>query len=174
MIPALDNLYIVATSNLDEASLPLNQKLLDRVHTVYLQSDDLTVKQLQGAGEEKTSDFLRARYTNIGDCLTQAQAHFPLFEQLNKFLTEATSYMGYQLRNDAVLFLLNNDVLPQQAAEDQMICQKVLTRLQGGKKLLPVLSKMEEFCQGTYPKAQQALLRMIRQCEAEDFTSYWG
>ena len=174
LIPALDNLYIIGTSNLDEASLPLNQKLLDKVHTVYLQPGDLTAGEQLAAGEEKPNSFLQCRYDNVSDHLEQAQEYFPLFEKLNKILTEATAYMGYQLRNDAVVYLMNNDVLPRQDAEDQMICQKVLTRLQGGKKLLPVLEKLLAVCQDTYPKATQALHRMIRQCQEEEFTSYWG
>lgn len=171
-IPALDNLYLTGTTNLDEASLPLNQKLLDKVYTVYLQQTP--EDNGEPAGQEKENAFLRPRYRNIGEDLETAQAYFPLFEKLNKILTEATAYMGYQLRNDAVLYLMNNDVMPQWEAEDRMICQKVLTRLQGGRKLLPVLQKMLAACQGTYPAATQALQRMLRQCEAEDFTSYWG
>lgn len=171
-IPALANLYILGTSNLDYASLPLNQKLLDKVYTVYLQPNDLTAYPV--TAPEKGSDFLQTRYFSVGDHLEQAQEFFPLFEQLNKILTEATTYMGYQLRNDAVLYLLHNDVLPRQAAEDQMICQKVLTRLQGGRKLLPVLEKLRVFCEGTYPKATRELDRMIRICETEGYTSYWS
>ena len=169
-IPALDNLYIIGTSNLDYASLPLNQKLLDKVYTLYLQQD------LQSAVTvtERENAFLQPRYRSIGEDLPKAQEYFPLFEQLNKILTEGTTYMGYQLRNDAVVYLMNNDALDRQAAEDQMICQKVLTRIQGGKKLLPVLEKLLAFCSGRYSNAQQALERMIRQCKEEDFTSYWG
>lgn len=173
-ISALDNLYFIGTSNLDEASLPLNQKLLDRVYTVYLQPDDLAAGAQNPAGEEMDNGFLRPRYENMADHLEQAREYFPLFEKLNRILTEAAAYMGYQLRNDAVLYLMNNDVMSRQAAEDHMICQKVLTRLQGGRKLLPVLHKLLTVCEGIYPNAERALRRMICQCEAEDFTSYWG
>lgn len=175
-IPALDNLYIVGTSNLDEASLPLNQKLLDKVHTIYLQPEDLT-----GSGQgvavpvEKENSWLRTRYFAIGDHLEQAQEYFPLFEQLNRILTEATAYVGYQQRNDAILFLLHNDVLPRQAAEDHMICQKVLTRVQGTEKAVgPVLCKLLEYCAGKYPKSKAAIQRMLAQCKAEGYGSYWG
>ena len=170
-IPALENLYIIGTTNLDEASLPLNQKLLDKVYTVYLQAQ-LKIDELPEA--ERENSFFEAKYQTIGDDLAQAQGYFPLFEQLNKILTEATTYMGYQLRNDAVVYLMNNDVMTRSAAEDQMICQKVLTRLQGSKKLLPVLQKLLDFCQGKYPMAEKALRRMALQCQEEDFTSYWG
>ena len=167
-IPALDNLYIFATSNLDEASLPLNQKLLDKVYTVYLQETPAAVP-----AEEKDNRWFQPRFREIGEDLPLAQEYFPLFEQLNQILTEATSYMGYQMRNDAVLYLMNNDAMPRQEAEDHMICQKVLTRLQGGRKLLPVLEKLQNFCKD-YPCAARALERMYRLCETEDYCSYWS
>lgn len=175
-IPALDNLYIIGTSNLDEASLPLNQKLLDRVHTIYLQLDDLTGDgQGNAQSTQKDNDWLQPRYQSIGDCLEQAQEYFPLFQQLNRILTEATAYVGYQIRNDAVLYLLENQVLPRTAAEDHMICQKVLTRVQGSEKTIgAVLCKLLECCRGKYPKAEKALRRMMDQCEKEGYASYWG
>lgn len=175
-IPALDNLYIIGTSNLDETSLPLNQKLLDRVHTIYLQPKDLTGEG-KGTAQpiEKDNDWLQPQYRSVGDCLEQAQEYFPLFQQLNSILTEATAYVGYQIRNDAVLYLLENQVLPRTAAEDHMICQKVLTRVQGSEKTIwAVLCKLLEYCTGKYPKAEKALRRMMDQCEKEGYAFYWG
>ena len=171
-VPALKNLYIIGTTNLDQASLPLNQKLLDRVYTLYLRNGNEPVGDLDAT--EKDNAFLQPEYENIGQDLSKAQEYFPLFEQFNKVLTEATSYMGYQLRNDAVLYLMNNHMLSRREAEDHMICQKVLTRLQGGKKLLPVLEKMQSLCAGSYPNAEAALVQMLRHCEEEGYTSFWS
>ena len=165
-IPALENLFIIGTSNLDYASLPLNQKLLDRVPTIYLQPGDALGQGTEGA--------LQCEYDNIGDCLEKAQVYFPLFERLNQILISINAYVGYQMRNDGILFLLNNDVLSQQAAEDHIICQKVLTRIQGGQKVKPVLEKLLEVCKDTYPKAALALKRMLRQLKTENYASYWG
>lgn len=175
-IPALENLYIVGTSNLDEASLPLNQKLLDKVHTIYLQPGDIAgAARGTAVPLQKHNGWLKRRYRSVGDCLEQAQEYFPLFADLNQILTQANAYMGYQMRNDAVLFLLHNDVMPKEAAEDQMICQKVLTRVQGSEKAVgAVLCKLQEFCAGKYPKAEAATRRMINQCKTENFGSYWN
>ena len=164
-IPALENLFIIGTTNLDFASLPLNQKLLDRVPTIYLQPGDSLGQGMGGS--------LRGEYQNIGDCLQKAQAYFPLFEQLNKILTGIHAYVGFQLRNDGILFLLNNDVLEEAAAIDHVICQKVLTRVQGGQKLLPVLENLLEFCRGRYPRAEKAICKMMENCRATGFASYW-
>ena len=172
-IPALDNLYIFGTSNLDEASLPMNQKLLDRVYTIYLQPEDPDCDT--PLGQTLTNDRLMPKFESIGDDLAQAQEYFPLFEALNKFLITANAYMGYQLRNDAVLYLMNNDTLPREVAEDYMICQKVLTRVQGTEKTVKeVLCKLQDYCTGSYPRAHRAITRMLAQCEKEGYASYWG
>lgn len=166
-IPALENLYIVGTSNLDLASLPLNQKLLDRVPTIYLQPDD-PIGQGTGSGS------LHGAYRNIDDCLDKALVYFPLFEKLNKILIGINAYVGFQMRNDGILFLLNNDVLASQAAEDHVICQKVLTRIQGGQKIKPALEELLRICRGAYPRATIALEGMLRQLATENYASYWG
>ena len=172
-IPALDNLYIFGTSNLDEASLPMNQKLLDKVYTVYLQPEDLN--NLGEAVEEKTNAFMQARYHEIGEDLALAQEYFPLFEQLNQCLITANAYMGYRLRNDAVLYLMNNDQLPRKTAEDYMICQKVLTRLQGSEKAIgEALCKLIQILEGKYPMAAAKAKQMLEQSRSEGFGSYWG
>lgn len=165
LIPSLSNLYIVGTSNLDYASLPLNQKLLDRVHTIYLQDGEI-------AAEAKDYD-LRCQFDNVGDCLDQAQKYFPLFEQLNKILMQANAYVGFGMRNDGILWLLNNDVLPEKDAIDHVICQKVLTRVQGSMKVAPVLEGLLDFCRGSYPKAEAALRRMQENCKPDGYVSYW-
>ena len=165
-IPLLENLFIIGTSNLDYASLPLNQKLLDRVHTIYLQEEEILPA-------DKVYD-LRCRYDNVGDCLDQAQKYFPLFEQLNKILMQANAYVGFGMRNDGILWLLNNDVLEEKAAVDHIICQKVLTRVQGSTKVAPVLEGLLDFCRGKYPRAEKNLKRMQKLLQEEGYTSYWS
>ncbi len=166
LIPALDNLYIMGTSNLDYASLPLNQKLLDRVHTIYLQDEQIPVK--------KMCRDLTCQFDNVEDHLDKAQVYFPLFEQLNKILMRANAYMGFAMRNDGILWLLNNEVLEEAAALDYVICQKVLTRLQGGPKtILPALEQMADFVRGKYPRAEMAVSKMLENCKATGFASYW-
>ena len=165
LIPALPNLYIVGTSNLDFASLPLNQKLLDRVHTIYLRDEEITA-------EPKNYD-LTCRYADVADCLDEAQRYFPLFEELNKILMQANAYVGFRMRNDGILWLMNNDVLEENAAIDHVICQKVLTRVQGTGKVLPVLEGLMDYCRGRYPRAERAICRMLENCKSEGYVSYW-
>lgn len=164
-IPALKNLYVMGTTNLDMASLPLNQKLLDQVYCIYQQEDF--------AEDFQPRDLCR-RYETIGDCLEKAQAYFPLFAQLNTILTGGGAYMGYQQRNDAVLYLMHNDVMEDGEAVDNMICQKVLTRLQGGPKTVQcALEQMVAFLEGKYPKAEKAAKKMLKNCKDAGFASFW-
>ena len=165
-IPALSNLYIIGTTNLDMASLPLNQKLLDQVYTIYMK------RPLEETLPEAKD--LTPVYENLGDCLEQAQAYFPLFEQLNSGLMKANAYVGFAMRNDGILWLLNNDVLEEAEAVDYVICHKVLTRVQGSPKtILPALEQLEDFCRGKYPKAAAAIAEMKENCKATGFASYW-
>ncbi len=89
-IPALDNLYIVGTTNLDEASLPLNQKLLDRVHTMYLEEGDLTGEASVACEALQIHNaFLQTQYFRLDQCAQQMdllQEYFDLFAQLNRIL----------------------------------------------------------------------------------------
>ena len=82
--------------------------------------------------------------------------------------------MGYQLRNDAVLYLMNNELLPRQEAEDHMICQKVLTRIQGTQKTIEtVLCKLAQVCQDVYPLAFAAVNQMLEGCRLTNYASFW-
>ena len=62
-----DNLYVVGTVNMDEASYPLNQKFLDRVHTMEL-AEEMFVKTdafVQAKPVAATNDLFLPRYTQI-------------------------------------------------------------------------------------------------------------
>lgn len=206
IIPALKNLYIVGTFNLDETSRPLNQRLLDRVHIIPMEKDDL-VQTGSGAPTPINADnsFLQTRYYRLDQCQEHADAlkkYFAVFEELNRILTEASAYVGFQVRNDAVLYLMHaasTGVLPEQAALDHEISLKVLTRVQGSAKAIKaVLCKLFRYCTGDfgafspeeavgeamletardpacrYPKSAMKLARMTCVCEADGFGSYWN
>ena len=153
-IPALDNLYVVGSFNLDETSLPLNQRLLDRVHTLRLDPEDITGSDT-GLGEslEIHNDFLKTRYFRLDQCRDRQEVllqDFAVLESFNKILSGATAYLGFRSRNDAVLYQMHNrltGVLPEEGALDHEISQKVLTRVQGSAKTIkPVLCKLFSCC----------------------------
>ena len=174
VIPVLPNLYMMGTVNLDETSLPLNQRFLDRVHTMTLTEEDVLQispsipKELkttyyrldQWQGQQVVDDYIRA------------------FERINQILIKATSYLGFKIRNEGILYLLHNrksGLLPEKVAMDQVLCQKVLPRLQGNAKLMcPVLSEFLAYCEEQgYTQTAGKAAAMLRSCEENGYCSCW-
>ena len=182
VIPALKNLYIVATLNLDETGFPLNQKFMDRIHTLQLGKEDISLTGEKKSAEpaELGNDFFLSPLKQLSDCggyEKEMDGIIAVIEDLNKILMMGNAYVGYKIRNDMILYLLNNHrtgVLPERDAMDQMITQKVLVRAQGNAKtVMPMLEKLEEYCAGRYPKACKKIAFMQEKCRQEDYTSYW-
>lgn len=179
-IPLLQNLYIIATVNLDETSLPLNQKLLDRVNTLSVLPSDLRGAQTESLpGEELHNDFLLTRYCRLDQYEGSLDSDMESFEQINKILLEAKSYLGFKIRNDAILYLLHNrqtGALPEAAAMDHLLCQKVLPRLQGAAGLIrPALENLQRYAGAHgYEKTVAGISHMLSQCDREGYASCWN
>ena len=177
-IPWLGNVYITVTVNLDETSRPLNQRLLDRVHTLLLEKDDVMGTPVAMPGPVAADNgFLKTRYTELEQCDPEKlEIWIDRFARLNETLMQANAYVGFQLRNDALFYLMHNaggDILPEDRAMDHMICRKVLTRVQGSQKAIGgVLSKLYEQCMA-YPRAQERIARMQQLCDRDGFASAW-
>ena len=182
VIPALKNLYIVGTLALDETGFPLNQKLMDGVYTLQLEKDDV----LYPGGEDRAvsaayaNDFLQTPLRSVEQWSAyeeKVDTYLAQLEQMNKILMQANAYVGYQVRNDMVTYLLNNHRvgwLPENAAMDHLITSKVLVRAQGNAKTVtPVLEQLLGYCEGIYPQATKKIHRMLQQCRTEDYTGYW-
>ena len=64
--------------------------------------------------------------------------------------------------------------LPQTEAEDHVVCQKILTRLQCTTKTVPVLEELGAFCRERgYGAACQALETMVDKCRQTGVAAYW-
>lgn len=175
VIPALPNLFMIGTVNLDEASLPLNQRFLDRVHTM-----SLTEPFVQDIPATIPQD-LSTIYYRLDQREDEAvlDGYIDQFEQINKILIKATSYLGFKIRNEGILYLLHNrkiGLLPEKAAMDQVLCQKVLPRLQGNAKLIePVLSEFLDYCKKNgYGQTAQKTESMLRSCKDNGYCSCWA
>lgn len=182
VIPALKNLYIICTLNLDETGFPLNQKFMDRIHTLQLGKEDVSFNGEKTPVEpvELTNDFFLSPLKQLSDCgeyERQIEGVIAVIEELNKILMMGNAYVGYKIRNDMILYLLNDlrtGVLPEADAMDQMITQKVLIRAQGNARtVMPMLEKLGAYCAGRYPKACEKIAFMQEKCRQEDYTSYW-
>lgn len=178
LIESLDNLYMVGTVNMDEASRPINQKLLDRVHTMAFAPDALlqTAQDRDPAPRQVSNAFLQTVYARLDQCdRQQLLPWFATFEELNKILMKANAYMGYRLRNDAVLFLMHarHAGLDEEAALDHVIAHKLLTRVQGSAKTVqPVLEALQIAC-APYPYTEKMIRAMLYRCETEGSAAFW-
>lgn len=177
-IPALDNLYIAGTVNMDEASKPINQKLLDRVHAMAYEADALVRTGEDKKPEPVTADntLLQTVCFRLEQCDREALLpYFAKFEKLNKILMKASAYMGYKLRNDAVLYLMHAGFagLPEQQALDHVIAHKLLTRVQGSAKTVqPVLEALLRECT-EYPYTAGKISVMLDGCEKDGYCGFY-
>lgn len=177
-----DNLYVIGTVNMDEASYPLNQRFLDRVHTMELTNQSLmqdTSKSEPHAADVCNNLFL-PQYTELvreGEHWDFVLKYFAQFQQINAILTKARAYVEYTLRDDVILYLLHNlqeDLLSEEQAMDFAIIQKVLPRVQGsGKAVGTALSLLLEYCRDRYPNTVKKLQMMLKQIEQDDFAALW-
>ena len=176
-----ENLYVVCTLNLDETSLPLNQKLLDRIYTIELTEKDMPVggaeEPVQAA--EVDNAFLQPAYRGLFQCAEEplVERCFAEFETMNKMLMKGSAYVGYQIRNDAAVYVCNavaSGLLTWEQAMDQQILQKVLSHVQGSMKSVgPVLQELAAFCRGRYPRSAAKITQMIQKGEQDEYTSCW-
>ena len=176
VIPALRNVFTVATVDLDLEGRPLSRKLLDRVHTMTILPDSITGTDTEAPAPAAEMGLLQNRYHALDQCPEDAlEAGIALFEAVNRILTPANTYIGYKLRNDGILYLAHaKGYLPQTEAEDHVVCQKILTRLQCTTKTVPVLEKLGAFCRERgYGAACQALETMVDKCRQTGVAAYW-
>lgn len=181
-IPALKNLYITGTLNLDETGFPLNQKFMDRVHTLHVDQVDVayTGKEAPAQPVCLGNDFLQTPLRRLEQCGSYEEkigGIIRVIEELNKILIQANAYVGYEIRNGIILYLLNNcrtGVLEDAAALDHEITYKVLLRAQGNANTVqPVLEQLCGYCAGRYPKAEKKIGQMLEKCSTEGYTAYW-
>lgn len=177
-----ENLYIVCTLNLDETSLPLNQRFLDRIFTLELTAEDVVYTGSKSTAQPVEADnaFMRPAWLSLGQCETCQEligSAFAAFGEMNRMLMQGSAYVGYQIRNDVVLYTLNNhaaDLLTAEAALDQQILQKVLPRVQGNIRTVgPVLQALSDYCAGKYPCSARKITAMMEKGEQEGYTSCW-
>ena len=173
-----DNLYIIGTVNMDEASKPINQKLLDAVYAMAYEKDALvqTGQDQMPAAAVADNTFLQTVYLRLDQCeRDDLLPYFAIFEGLNKILMQANAYMGFRLRNDAVLYLMHtrHAHLPETMALDHVIAHKLLTRVQGSAKTTkPVLEALLGESEN-YPYTAGKIRAMLDQCEQDGYCGFW-
>lgn len=175
------NLYVVCTLNLDETSLPMNQKLLDRVFTLELTKEDLMETDVRkGVCPAVDNRFLQPAYRGLFQCAERGElldSCFAQIEELNKMLMKGSAYVGYQLRNDMAVYVCNavaSGIMSREQAMDRQILQKMLTHVQGNMKSVgPVLEALAAYCAGRYPGSAAKIADMMAKGQKDEYTSCW-
>ena len=204
-----ENLYVVGTVNMDETTFPFSKKVLDRANTIEFSYVDLVPtfeeEQVNVAKVEQKNDFLKTQYITLKNDIESADQEFVTqisseLQDINIILQEANAHVGYRVRDEIVFYMLNNkkaELLPEKAALDNEIMQKILPRIQGSgaatKELLCSLFKkfagdytglnqdsiwkqMKVYIDNrgcVYKKSTEKICYMMRRFEEDGFTSYW-
>ena len=200
-----DNLYIIGTVNMDETTFPFSKKVLDRANTIEFSFVNLMAKAAAGSTatpQKLDNAFLKTDYLYLQDCDDGDLVDSVCFnlEELNQILVKANLHVGYRVRDEVCFYMMNNKtagLLPDDAAFDHEIMQKILPRIQGSSAAIKeVLSELFIKCAGDYsgfagaaayeqmgsfldskpckyPNSAKKIAFMMRRYEEDGFTSYW-
>lgn len=137
------NLYVVGTVNMDETTQPFSRKVLDRANTLEFNEIDLNDGLTNGGHETPVpplnlgSDFLSSEFTSLNDVPVEhretAVRVAAFLQNLNASLGLAGFEVGYRVRDEAIAFTIYalGAGMSQEEAEESIVLQKVLPRVQG-------------------------------------------
>lgn len=200
-----DNLYIIGTVNMDETTFPFSKKVLDRANTIEFSFVNLMARAAAGSTatpQKLDNAFLKTDYLYLQDCDDEDLVDGVCFnlEELNQILVKANLHVGYRVRDEVCFYMMNNKkagLLPDDAAFDHEIMQKILPRIQGSSAAIKdVLSELFIKCAGDYSgfagaaayeqmhsfldskpckysNSAKKIAFMMRRYEEDGFTSYW-
>ena len=205
-----ENLYIIGTVNMDETTFPFSRKVLDRANTIEFSYVDLMpdfelLAQKKADALQVKNAFLKTDYLLLNQCNEDEEAigdYCAELQQINRVLQSSSSHVGYRVRDEIVFYLVNNKkygLLPENAAMDNEIMQKILPRIQGSSSSVKtMLCELFKICAGDfegyqtasddlyskmakavkagncrYVRSAEKITYMIRRFEEDGFTSYW-
>ncbi len=125
---------------------------------------------------EELKKYLRMMMPRCGEVAIDYDAKVEKDFRLG--LMQATSYLGFKIRNEGILYLLHNratGLLPEKTAMDHVLCQKVLPRIQGGTKAVgSMLADFLAYCrENGYEETARKAEKMRLSCEENGYCSCW-
>ena len=203
------NLYLVGTVNMDETTHPFSKKVLDRANTIefseidlmgYKNSSAASAQPLQATSHEIAGQYIRLNHIT-GNHESLIQDLVGKLVVVNSLLEVAGLHVGYRVRDEISIYMVHNKelaLLPEHAAFDYQIMQKILPRIQGStQSIRTLLMSLLKFAGGIdlqahnddlskelakvqklneyqpYPKSAKKIVSMLRRFEEDGFTSYW-
>lgn len=188
------NLAILGSVNMDETTHGFSRKVLDRAFVLEFSDVNLSAfrpaKSILPEAETISASEWRSTATRLAE---HPDSKAPLvdhaiaeLEALNLILSKSQLQVGYRLRDEVALFLLEartSEGLTTQLGEvidplDLVLSMKVLPRIQGGgARIKEVLRELREWAS---PKGSVRLPLCANRIEllesrlaADGFTSYW-
>lgn len=170
VLPVPDNLLVIGTVNVDETTHGFSPKVLDRAYTV-----ELTHVDVKRFGEHFMQ---RPEAASHRGALEPAVT---LLDEANRILEPHGLHFAYRTVSEILSFLLANSRstrrLETNAALDLMLCQKVLPKLRGDDRLLPMLQKFDQLVRerlgdGGF-RAPKVMARLIDDARRFGTFQYW-
>lgn len=183
------NLIVIGTVNMDETTHSFSRKVLDRALTIEMNQIDLskglTENEISWKYPDETPDESilpeAVSLKNVVDYLSQSGNHkiiIDFLESLNEGLKGSPFQVAYRAR-DEFLYYAYNSLKANRKIEDaldDMICMKVLTRIEGDEQntfeylnYICVLAETRKYM-NTILKCNQ----MIETLKYNRFTSFWN
>lgn len=155
------NLYIIGTVNIDETTLPISDKVLDRAQLIEMSDIRL----------EGFLDDLQRRHPELSESISLCRnALVTMFDALSK----SGSGFGYRVAEELVRYVqLANRIGSRDMREvlDDLMAQKILVRLRGTHKHRDMLLELEElFVQKSWLKSKGIVEQLTK--ELDEFGSF--
>jgi 5-methylcytosine-specific restriction enzyme B len=158
-LPVPSNLYIAGTINIDETTNPVSDKVLDRA--VVIDMSDVDLPGFLAKLEE--------REPTLKDACDACEKYLV---PANKIMAAHGLGFGYRVADEAVRYYAFSAAhLPAVAANvtDDLMVQKVLVKLRGGERQLPLLTGLGKALNGL-PLSQALIARLI--ADLDEFGSF--
>ena len=160
------NLYMIGTINVDETTHSISDKVLDRAFVMHLSDVDFDMywkKEDSGIKKELDEEFQTLR-------------------TIHKMLLPMDLHFGYRVMNEILRKLYRNKRLGEHGMEpkeamDKVVAEKVLPKLRGDEKILPLLSEFLSWSKanlGEKGNTVKHLQRMNEELERYGTTQFWG
>lgn len=149
-MPLPSNLYITGTINIDESTLPISDKVLDRAVIIDMSDVDLP----------GFLDRLTDREPSLEDACKTCR---DLLEGANGIMSVHRQGFGYRTAEEFVRyfhFATSKVGYPPNSTLDELLVQKIFPKLRGGEKQRRMLHELLKLTEGM-PESQKLLNRLI-------------
>lgn len=174
-----ENLYLIGTINIDEASYSISRKVLDRANVIEMNEIHLdgAFQEVEAIEEREaiSNAFLKASFVHLKDLprteLDKNVHVVRLLTELNKLLWQIDLPIGYRIRDEILFYLAHRyeirELISEAEAIDLQILQKVLPRIYGSSQslyrilfeLIVLLSGQDKL--GTDPLPHSELIKKL-------------